>query len=108
LSTPYLCRTEASGDQCDDYVEHGAAARSDLEHLWRGVRAHGYRRLGHGCHDFTAGAADRDAHIRRDPALPARLALRVAGDHPRLSADLLSRGRCAEAGALAELRHSAG
>ncbi len=44
----------------------------------------------------AAAAADRDAGHGDRPDLPARLAVRVAGDHPRLPADLLSGGRGAE------------
>ena len=43
------------------HLEHGAAARRDVEHLRRRVRAHGHRELDHRRDDLAAGAADRDA-----------------------------------------------
>src|SRR5581483_5058418 len=75
--------------------------------LWRGVRAHGHGRLDHERHGLAARAAPRDACVRDRAAVPAWLAVRVAGDHSGLPADLLPGGRRAEARALAELRHPA-
>ena len=86
-----LCRAEAGLHQRHDHLEHGAAARGDVEHLRRGVFAHGNGGLDHRGDGRDAGAAARDARLRRGPHFPARLAVRMAGDHPRLPAHLLSR-----------------
>ena len=56
----------------------------------------GTRQLDHRDHARAAAAADRDADRRAGPDLPARLAVRVAGDHPRVPADLLPGGRGAQ------------
>ncbi len=94
-----LRRRPAGGALDHRDVEHGAAAGGDLEHFRRGVLAAGHRRLGHQVDAELAAVAGDDADLRGDPAVPAGMAVRMAGDHPGVPADLLSDRRRAAAAA---------
>ena len=89
-------RPEACAAVDDGDLEHGAAARGHLEHLRCGVRAHGQRNWVTDTDACVAAAAAGDAGRGAGPDLPARLAVRVAGDRARVPADLLPGGRGAE------------
>ena len=71
-------------------VQHGAAAGGDLQHLRRGVRPARLGRLDYPEHAVVPAVADADADAGAGADLPAGLAVRVAGDHPGVPADLLS------------------
>ncbi len=105
LPPAHLRGAQACGAQHHGHLEHGAAARGDVQYLRRGVRPHGHGELDHRNAARYAGTAGGHADHRRGADLPSRLAVRVAGGDPRVPADLLSGHRRPEAGARAIARH---
>ena len=88
------CRRLHHGD-----LEHGAVARRGVQRVWRCLHQARYRQRHHRRAGRPAAARHLEAGIDHGPDLHAGLAVRVAGDHPGVPADLPA------GGGEAQLRH---
>ncbi len=92
---------EEGGDRDGGHGQHGADPRRGLQRVRRDLHPARRGDRDHGCGqpDSAAGHGQADRH--HGGHLPARLAVRVAGDHPGVRADLPAGGRDAPARPLA-------
>ena len=84
LPRVHVAAAQGRGLQHAAPVEHRALPRRRRQRVRRRVLAPGHREGGDRRDDRDAGPAGRDAHPHHGHHLPAGLAVRMAGHHPRL------------------------